>query len=490
MYRNLNELASDTVFQLIVRFSRKKAYNSANYGFFVQDDWRLSRRLQLNLGVRYEYYTPLTGAYNIRTSDPFGPFGNRTDPMWAPDRNNFGPRAGLVFDVTGNQRLVIRAGVGVTYAPPQPYFYYDFSFEHPMLPYRTVLLPADIPAGVSLAFPFPQTWVNSVIDNISLLPRGFNAGRSAVDYNRRDEYSGQWNLALQGAVTRDFTLQAAYVGSRGVKLFSGRNINEFDPTLRRRPRPEAGPVIFSENAARSAYHGLQISANRRFSRGLSFDGYYTWARVMGYYSSDALGTPVNTHLQDPLNIAGSRGPKISDLRHRFTTVVSYHIPIEALIGPSRIANFFFGGWAIQGILNAQTGNTVNVVSGRDTAGVQRVDGQRPDATGVDPYVRDMQSFLWLSPAAFDVNAPAREQRYGNLGYNAIYGPGSYNLDAALHKTFRITEGHRITFRLEAFNALNHMNPSNPTASVANVNFGRILNGSGGRNVQLGLKYVF
>ncbi|MCC6383419.1 MAG: hypothetical protein IT304_13010, partial [Dehalococcoidia bacterium] len=277
---------------------------------------------------------------------------------------------------------------------------------------------------------------------------------------------------------------------RGVKLFSGRNLNEFDPTLGRRPIPEVGPVIFSENAARSAYHALQLSANRRFRGGLTFDTYFTWARVMGYYSSDALGTPVNTHLQDPLNIAGSSGPKISDLRNRFTTVISYALPGTALTGSSKVAGWFLGGWAIQGIFDAQTGNTVNVLAGRDLAGVQRVDGQRPDATGVDPYVRDMQSFRYLTSAAFDVTVPARERRYGNLGYNAIYGPGSITLDAAIHKTFAIREGHRLTFRFEMFNAMNHMNPGNPTPSVANVNFGRILSGSGGRNIQLGLKYAF
>jgi hypothetical protein len=312
-----------------------------------------------------------------------------------------------------------------------------------------------------------------------------------VDFNRRDEYSGQWNLALQAAPTRNFSVQAAYVGSRGLKLFSARNINEFDPSLGQRPVPEAGLITYSENAGRSAYHALQLSANRRFAQGLTFDLYYTWARVMAYYNADALGTPVNSVLQDPLNIAADYGPKVSDFRHRFTSVLSYGLPLSRLSGSSAFRRAIFDGWSAQTILSMDSGQPLNVLAGRDLAGVQRTTGQRPDSvSGVDPYVRDMQSFRWLTPSAFDLATPVRERRYGNLGYNALYGPGSVSMDAALHKQFRIREGQSLVFRLEMFNAMNHMNPSNPNNNTGNPNFGLILSGSGGRNVQLGLKYSF
>ncbi|MEO7653249.1 MAG: hypothetical protein ABIZ80_22555, partial [Bryobacteraceae bacterium] len=222
-----------------------------------------------------------------------------------------------------------------------------------------------------------------------------------------------------------------------------------------------------------------------------FDVYYTWANVMAYYSADALGTPINAHLQNPLDIAADYGQKLSNLRHRFTSVVSYTLPLQGLVGSSEFRRALFGGWSAQTILNATSGIPINVVAGRDLAQVQRTDAQRPDAvTGVNPYAINMNTFQWLNPAAFDSATPARERRYGNLGYNALRGPGAFNFDAALHKRFQIRERQALTFRLEMFNALNHMNPGNPTNSAANVNFGYILSGSGGRNIQLGLKYTF
>ena len=151
----------------------------------------------------------------------------------------------------------------------------------------------------------------------------------------------------------------------------------------------------------------------------------------------------------------------------------------------------FGGWTFQGILSARSGLPVNLVAGRDLYGNGRQDGQRPDlVSGIDPYVRNSSSLLWLNPATFDNSAPAAQKRFGNLGYNAFRGPSGFSYDAGLHKEFWITESHRITFRFEMFNALNHRVLGNPVNSLTNPNFGRITGASDGRNIQFALKYQF
>ena len=140
----------------------------------------------------------------------------------------------------------------------------------------------------------------------------------------------------------------------------------------------------------------------------------------------------------------------------------------------------------------RSGLPINIRSGIDFVGNQRGFAQRPDRVdGVDPYVQDANDrLLYVNKAAFDVSAPSAERRFGDLGYNTLRGPSAFTWDAALHKTFALQEGHRITFRIEAFNVLNHPVFGNPNNVYTNPNFGRILTASDGRSIQLGVKYLF
>jgi hypothetical protein len=404
--------------------------------------------------------------------------------MFEADRNNFGPRAGLIYDITGSQKLVFRAGGGVMYAPPQPFFYYDMAFIDPNVPFITTFTERDIPAGTSLGFPFPQSFVSAVAEDPSLLPPGFNLARSIADYDRADEYSIQWNATLQYALSPTTAIQASYVGSRALKLYSTRPVNVFDPATGRRPRPEFGEITFRENAGRSRYDALQVAFNQRLWKGLSFDAYYTYGRSWGYYGPDATLTTDGT-VQDPNDIAGSAGPKVGDIRHRFVNVHSYALPTPGF------ARALLGGWTVQGIITWRSGLPINVTAGRDLVGNRRATGQRPDLVpGVDPYIRDTDGLVWLNRAAFDVTVPLAEKRFGNLPYNFLRGPSAFTYDFALHKAFDVRPGHRLTLRLEAFNVLNHRNLGNPNSNLASPTFGQITSASGGRNVQIGLKYAF
>lgn len=492
---NLNDLIADIPQNVRVPFGNPGGrLRSTNYGFFIQDDIRINRSLQLNLGLRYEYFTPLKGAFNISTTDPFGPFGSNKEPMFYPDRNNWGPRVGLVLSPFGDQKTVIRLGGGIGFTPPQGYYYFDGSFISPNIPFNASFTPADVPPGVSLAFPFPyRTFRQTVINNPSLLPRGLVLGRTIADPDRADEYSGQWNLSVQHQLNQKTSLQVAYVASRALKLVATDLANRFGPKGAPRPRGDVGEVGMHVNAGSSNYHAMQVTMNRRLSRGLTLDFYYTWAKGMSYYgAADMSGSGSREEsVQDLDNIRGSYGPKVTDLRHRALFVYSYTIPTGTSIQSNAVLKHMLSGWTTQGFLTLQSGFPINVLSGVDLANNRRVTNQRPDyVAGQDPYVHSSDRFAYLNPAAFNNTIPRAEQRFGSLGYNALRAPGSIGWDMGIHKQFPLRERHTLTFRLEAFNAANHMNPGGPVVTLTDPNFGRIINGSGGRNLQLALKYVF
>jgi hypothetical protein len=490
-YNTTDDLIADKPARIGLIFNTSKRNFTTNYGFYAQDDWRVSPRLQINAGLRYEYYTPLKGAFNVTDSDPFGAFGSSNKESYlASDRNNFAPRLGLVYDLFGNQKLVARAGAGISYAPPQPIFYYDMAFANPRLPLTATFAPADVPSSVNISFPFPQSFVLQVVANPNLLPASFVLSREIADFNRADEYAGQWNLSLQSALTQTLAVQASYVGSRGLHLYTSRTFNLINPATGRRPRTDIGEIIFRENSANSSYHALQLSLNKKSSFGLTADVYYTWARGMEYGGADSTLTRDNT-VQDYNNVAGSYGPKAGDLRHRFVSVYSYSVPTLPLVKDNALGRQILGGWAFQGILSWRSGLPIDVIAGRDLIGSGRSDANRPDlVTGVDPYLKNSDALTWLNPAAFDVATPTAQKRFGSVGYNAFRGPSGFTYDAALHKTFAITEGQRLNFRFELFNALNHKVLGNPVSNRGNANFGKIQSASGGRNIQFALKYQF
>jgi outer membrane receptor protein involved in Fe transport len=489
-YNTISDLIADSPNDIQVIFGNPgRPLETTNYGAYVQDDWRLSDRLQLNAGLRYEFSPPLRGGFNVASSDPLGAFIDRGDAMFDPDTNNFGPRAGLVYDISGDQKLVFRSGAGVMHAPPQPFFYYDMAFIDPNVPFLATFTNRDIPAGLSMAFPFPQSFVTSVADNPALLSPEFNLSRSIADYDRADEYSIQWNTSMQYALTSRTSVQATYVASRGLKLYSTRPINLIDPATGQRPNPRFGEITYRENAGRSMYDALQLSLNQRPWHGLTIDAYYTYGRSIGYYGPDGTLT-IDASVQNPDDIAGSVGPKNSDVRHRFVSTHSLELPTPRF-ATSGVAAALLGRWTIQGIMTWRSGLPVNVTSGIDLVGNRRATGQRPDPVpNVDPYLRDDDGLRWLNPAAFDVTAPRAEHRFGTLRYNALRGPSAFTYDFALHKQITAWGDHRLAVRLEAFNVLNHKVLSNPNGNLSSPTFGQITSASGGRNVQIGIKYFF
>ena len=512
-YADIPSLIADKPFQIrLTGGNPGRGYTSLESGFFIQDDFRVNRRLQINAGLRYEYYTPLTGAWPLATRNPFGAFATNHDPMYQADANNFGPRLGLVFDVTGNQKLVIRTGAGITFAPQQPFFYYDQQFISPVIPFSANLnTSTDIPPGVATSFPFPQAYINALIANPALLPKGLLLGRNVTDPGRRDEYAGQWNFAVQSAISREWSVQATYSASRGINLLNTEFPNLILPNGQR-PVPTIGEVNVVTSEGRSFYNSLQMQSTYRGKRGTTFNLYYTLGKNMTYAASDMSEGPRQQDIQDFSNIAGSTGPKAGDIRHIVTAVYTYEVPLPSGLALHAATKALLGGWNLQGIISWRTGISLNPVTGLDLVGNGRNVGTRPDVIAGSPiYASDQtppgnnSAFTyavktWLNQAAFDARTPKALKRFGSASYNMVYGPHAAGFDGSVNKYFRITENHRVQFRAEFFNAFNHPNDSNPdmtsgsNLSFPNLNvnptFGVIMGKGGNRNIQLALKYMF
>jgi hypothetical protein len=487
-YNSLNDLIADKPSTVGLSFGGSKGLRTLNTGFYIQDDWHASRSLQLNLGLRYEYSPPLLGGFNLQGSDPFGPFIQAQQPMFAADHNDFAPRLGVVWAPGGNQQTVVRAGAGISYVMPQAIFYYDMAYINPALPGVASLTAADVPAQY-LLFPNILPFQQQVQANPLLLPSSFRLSRSVADYNRRDTYVGMWNLAIQRQLSQTLAVQAAYVGQRTVKLISVRPLNLVNPATGARQDATLGQINFEENAANINYHALELSVNQRLWHGLNYDAYFTWSKTLGYYTPDNTITFTGSGLQDPLNIAASNGPVEGSAGKVFKNVLSYVLP-GSRIGSAALRTIA-GGWTLRSIVGWRSGLPFNVTSGSDLAGNGRSSGQRPDAvSGVDPYLEDHTTQNWLNPAAFSVTAVRAQKRFGNLGYNALIGPSAFSMDAGLHKTFTVRERQKVTVRIESFNTLNHTVFANPTATVNNANFGKSLSARAPRAYQMAVKYVF
>ncbi len=493
-YNTLAALIADQPATIRITFDTPKDLGSWNFGFYGQDSWRLSRQLQINFGLRYDYFTPLKGGWNLATSDPFGPFiTNKGQGMWASNPHNFGPRVGLVWSPQDNQKLVVRAGAGIAYMQTQPFFMYDFGFIDPLIPFSLTVAPSDFPPGYNLAFPFPQsTFTQQIIaDPSSIKTLGIALSRTVADHHLPDGTSNQWNLSLQQTLAPNLALQIAYVGNHVYHLYYNTLPNQFEAHAGPRPDPTYSTVEIMQNVATSSYNALQVSLNERSYHGLVLDAYYTWGKTMSYGTANDINNIGSNNVQDLSNVAGSYGPVDGDIRNVFTMDYSYLVPTVAFARDSAVGRAALGGWHFAGILSYTSGLPFNVLAGLDLVRNQRITGDRPNlVTGTNRYIKNRNTRQWLNPAAFDNQTPYKAQEFGNLGYNASFGPRQFSYDAALHKAFKITEGSTLTFRGEAFNVMNHVNFSTPVNTMTTPNFGNILAGSSGRAYQLALTYAF
>ncbi|HEU0121100.1 MAG TPA: carboxypeptidase regulatory-like domain-containing protein [Bryobacteraceae bacterium] len=476
--------------------------------FFFQDDIRVSRRFTLNLGVRYEPRVPvrerngnftsyIPGAKSTRFPNaPLGLVfpGDAGVPVggYFADLNNVAPRVGFAWDVFGNGRTSLRGGYGVFYDNIRWGGTETQGSSEPFVRSVDINAPGSFSdpygtSGTRNPFPFDPASVNK---DYVFSPR-INAW--TWDPNFRIGYLQHWALTAERELPGSSMLRVAYVGNKGTKLWSSRDLNyaPYVPgasTLAnindRRPIPGFASLDRSESQGFSTYNALQTTFNKRYSRGVTVLLSYSWQQTLDSISRgrQALSQPW------PNNLALNKGRANFAVDHVLVTSFVWDLPF--LRTQQGFAGRVFGGWQLSGILTMRTGLPFDVVPGQPSS-LSGTGGERANLVG-DPFLpsgrsRQDQLSAFFNKAAFAVPP---DGSWGNFGRNVMSGPGQRNLDLVFGKSFRIAERHTISFRSEWFNSTNTPTFNNPVNAVTNGNFGRITGAGAGRVIQMALKYAF
>jgi hypothetical protein len=478
------------------------------HAFYIQDDYRVTNKLTINAGLRWEVASPWTEVHNrlanfVPSLTNVYPVGSQQVPqntMYDANYHDFGPRVGLSYQVTS--KTVIRAGYGL---------FYDFtsqsvnSLGNNNPPFAGNLSITNSTGGL------PNAAGNTPLSQ-GFLPyqpigRFAVAGNSIVYYPRNDPDATvqQRNFSIQQQLTSDTVLTVAYVGTRGEHLTIYPNINQPVPgpgaAGPRRLYPTFSTITGVFHGSDSYYNGLQMTGERRFSHGLAFLLSYAWG-----HSVDIISTTAGGGVQNPLCLACDRGPSDFDIRQSMVVSWSYELPFGKgkMFGKNlgTAADMIAGGWKLNSIMTFQSGSPFSVTSSTNTEG-SGGGTQRANLAG-DWHVANPGPDLWFNPAAFAVPAT---YTYGTSGRNIVVGPGTQQIDLSLFKNIplRMREGMRLEFRAEVFNLFNTPQFNNPNESGATATAASIgiptagkLNVAGNpaffqrtsREIQLALKLYF
>ena len=459
---------------------------STYFGGFIQDDWKVSPRLTLNVGARYEVNTPLGDKYGrnsnvdwrypgglavVVLAGDIGPVTGRKyeGAMYLQDSNNWAPRVGFAYRPLAGNTTAIRGGYGIFYGLLRGQMF-TFQAQNP---------PRIVNENFNAQFPNPTlTFENGFQLNLRQ-PEGI-ASLRALEYDRADPYVQQWDLTVQRQIVSDLMVEVAYVGTKGTKLASTVSPNNPKPgpgaIQPRRPFPAISGLTSRESRHNSTYHAVQFKADKRFAHGLSFLTSYTFGKSLDD-ASNAFGAQGNGNIQDNDNIRAEHGRSAHDLRHNFVLSYIYELPFgrgkSIASGTNAVSQQLIGGWQIAGITSLKSGLSSTPLVSLDTAntGQSGGGGIRPNAVPGEYWRLDNPTpGRFFNTAAFRV-PPAFQ--YGNLGRGLVDRPGTNNFDFSLLKRFPIREYHSLEFRAEFFDFFNHPLFNAPNLNVDNQNFGRI-----------------
>jgi outer membrane receptor protein involved in Fe transport len=494
-------------------------------GLFVQDDWKITRRLTLNLGLRYELYTQpvdardLGGLYHLDLEEFVLPGRDGYSRAIAKgDHNNWAPRLGIAYQATPS--LVIRTAYGIFYGlRDQNDQTTNFYGNIPNVPLTVNPL---ITASGTVSPPYT---VNTPITLSPIDPKlsEYSAARPAaftiqtIDFsNVPAPYVQQWNFTMQYQLGRSWLVEAAYAGAKGTKLGARTNLNQvpFEYALdgrntqafRRMPKIN-GTGGYSAGDANNKYHAFNLRVEKRFSAGFNFLANYTISKNLETNGSGDSSYSQNGNTSLPLyafDRSRDNGAAPLDVPQRFVTSYGYDLPFgkgKRWGADSVVVEHIIGGWQINGITTIRGGfpTDVRVAVVPPTFATFNV----PDrVAGVSMYVPNKGPDQYFNPEAFRVpgTVPSRTgapiQRFGDSARHVGRGPGSVNFDFSVFKNTRVTEQHTVQFRAEFFNLTNtptfYLASANATSlSVGHPTFGKLSQGTSvGRQVQFGLKFIF
>ncbi len=519
------------------------SFDTASNGSYAQDDWKVTRRLTLNLGLRYDYATGPVERWNRSSNfDPFvtNPETNTKGALLyagvtkdrhftLPPKTNFGPRVGFAWDVNGDGKFAVRAGFGLIYSSIESG---DTAGDTSNSLGFSVDTPFVAPGGApQKAFQF------SVGPSSLLIPRGVAGGPSAFrgqnvrfqELRQPTPYVQQWNLTLQRELWGKFVLAATYAGNRGVHLFGGNyDLNQLDPanfslglalqdqvpnpfrgqittgalsgaTISRsqslRPFPDYLSVgLLANHGASSTYHSFQFTAERRYSNGLSALISYTNAKqISDSFAIAGGGGGAGDFRIGRLDRRLDRAIDEADVAQRLVVSAVYELPFGKgkRFLQSGVMNHIAGGWQTNTIVTWQSGLPLTVRGANNFTGINW-----PNMV-CNPSIDNPTADRWFNTDCFR-NPP--NFVIGNVPRTlpSTRGPDYKDVALSVFRNIKLTEKFNLEFRGEAFNAFNFVNLGDPNVSFtpnaqgtnANANFGKVLSSLPARRIQLGLRLSF
>jgi hypothetical protein len=460
---------------------------------FAQDDFKITRRLTLSYGLRYEYYGPVTANgdnfYSFDLSNGkivvpssksmslFSPYFPSTIPVETAsaeglgrslrngDTNNFAPRFGFSYQLDSSARTVLRGGYGIYYDP----------------------LSANVNSSLSTGpFAVSTTATNSFVNGQPLytLANPFAAPGSsgtlnvnAISPRLLNAYVQQYSLTLERALTRDLGIRVSYSGSKATQLIYKRNVNQPLPSTTpfkqaARPYPIFNNIIYADNGADMLYSALQVQVTKRFTKSLSFSSSWTWAKELSTID-DTGYADLNTQIQNAYNRNADLGNVYAVPRDQWMNNALYELPF----GKGKL----LGGWQLNGLLDLQSGNWLTpVYAGPDSSGTNTLAG-RADVVGVPNNPHNVNA--WFDTSAFAAPA-ANIGRFGNAGRGIIQGPGWILANLGLQKSVPTEKFGAFQLVISFQNVLNHRNLGDPVSSADASGVGTanvvIANGNAGK----------
>jgi hypothetical protein len=498
-YQSLDDILQNTPSSVNVPTQQGQYIWSMNsFGFFVQDDWRATRKLVLNVGLRYDRYGAFVakGKFEDTPAAFFNLDGllDSVNFLWGPlrdpmkpmenDNMNLGPRFGFAYTADSQGDFVVRGGFGVNFSGFDAAHWENQVGRRQELPYNLTFSRGE---SVALGLKFPV--YNEDVVPIVLAQNRPARPSARVNPNFESPYAMNYTLGIQRALTPRLLLETAFVGSRGVKFNMVRTFNKTDRLTGIRFNPDDIQGSYIDNSQQTNYNSWQTSLKQRLTRGLSLNVHHTWGKALSYTGGDvAPGYMGDTRgsIEDFDEVKIERSVSTGDVAHSVSIDWVYQAP--TLFANSALARQVLGGWQISGIWKARTGLPLGVSQ----------TGGRPDiidfGNAINTNCCSYGNLQYLNPAAFQrvtvISASSQTFRRGHANSAPLRGPGIWNVDLSLGKSFGLTENTKIELKADMLNALNHTQYTSVATNLTGIGFGGVTGTASARVVQLQLRLAF
>ena len=500
------------------------AFRQNYIGVHVQDNFQVTRNLNIHFGLRWEPFLPAKdnfgrGSYfsqsafvagtktNLYANAPPGLFFDGDPGVPNGYVNNkytdFAPRIGLAWDPHGNGRQSLRASYGIFYDRPNTFFDAKYADAPPWGNSITVPSPAgglaDPYAGYPGGNPFPSALPPSKNQIFPLEGVYIN-----FPLNTQPTYVQQWGISYEFQVTKDWLVSANYIGNKSTHLWAQfdadhsiyipgtcngspcsttANVNSRRILAQLNPTTGVyfGQIATLDDGANANYNGIILKAQHRFSQNFTFLGSYTYSHCLQDSQLVVNDLSNGPFYQNPLNRNADYGSCEYDLRQNFVaSLVAISPRFE-----NKWMNAIAGDWQLSPIISAHGGFPFNPTVGVDNSRTGE-GADRPNIVG-NPYVQNLNTRVWLNTAAFVANPVGT---FGNAGWNSLRGPHFFDMDVSLSRWFTVRESKKLQLRFEFFNVTNYVNFSNPSSGLNVSTFGTILGAGNPRILQFAAKFVF